>query len=90
MHTDDCILLLTSSMPKRKKAMMNSAGMVAQWFHEPPSCPHSARGSRARKIVRKRAATIQVEAAAYSLVVLLAPTLYGPGGWAGVECVSRN
>ena len=45
-------------MPKRKKAMMNSAGMVAQWFHEPPSCPHSARGSRVRKIVRKRAATI--------------------------------
>ena len=26
-----------------------------QWFHVSPSGPHSARGSRVRKIVRKRA-----------------------------------
>ena len=26
----------TSSMPKRKKAMMTSAGMTAQWFHDLP------------------------------------------------------
>jgi|TARA_B110001469_G_scaffold33266_1_gene33715 hypothetical protein len=43
-------------MPKRKKAMMNSAGMVAQWFQDSLRVPHSARGSRTRKMVRKRAA----------------------------------
>ena len=48
------IWMPTSSMPNRKKAIMNSAGMVAQWFHDSPSGAQSASGSRVRKKVRKR------------------------------------
>ena len=62
--------------------MMNSAGMVAQWFQDSPRVPHSARGSRTRKMVRKRAATTEVEA-----VPLGASGCYVIRGWEELERV---
>ena len=44
MEKGSSIWMPTSSMPKRKKAMMTSAGMTAQWFHDFPSGSHSASG----------------------------------------------